>query len=142
MADTYSGGCFCGSVRIEVQGPAMRQGLCHCTDCRAWSATPLNAYALWATDRVSVVAGEDFLTKFSKTGKTIRMSCKACGGSIMAENPKAGFIDVYPTLLEGFSFKPEAHIYYGERFLDVPDALPKFRDLPEQAGGTGEMITD
>lgn len=48
--------------------------------------------------------------------------------------------DVYPYLLRGFSFQPQAHVWYGQRVVEMNDGLPKFRDMPEEAGGSGEMV--
>ena len=36
--------------------------------------------------------------------------------------------------------EPQLHIFYGERVMDVADDLPKFKDLPEPFGGTGELL--
>ena len=32
------------------------------------------------------------------------------------------------------------HVHYQERVLDIADDLPKFANLPEMFGGTGEMM--
>ena len=40
-----------------------------------------------------------------------------------------------------FNFQPTMHINYGERVLSLHDDLPKFRDMPERSGGTGELVT-
>lgn len=36
--------------------------------------------------------------------------------------------------------EPQLHIFYGERVMNVADDLPKFKDLPEPFGGTGELL--
>ncbi len=142
MAETKRAACFCGAVQVEVTGDPAVQGFCHCEDCRSWSGTPVTAYALWPAGNVRVVAGADALASFSKTGKAVRHHCKTCGGAVMTESPAVEMIDVYPMLIEGFAFAPAAHIHYGVRVLDMPDGLPKFRDLPGSAGGSDEMIPD
>jgi hypothetical protein len=38
-------------------------------------------------------------------------------------------------------FKPNLHIMYGERVIDVDDALPKFMDFPAAFGGSDKMYT-
>lgn len=139
MAETHEGRCFCGTVKVVVEGPPAMQGFCHCADCRAWSAAPVNGFALWPADKVKVTAGEDSLSSYSKDGRTVRRSCTACGGAVMSEHPGMGMIDVYASILDGFKFAPQAHVFYGERMIDLSDALPKFRDLPADAGGSGEM---
>ncbi len=56
--------------------------------------------------------------------------------------PDIGISDVYPVLLDGFTSSPENHVHYTQRVMDLPDGLPKFQDLPAEAGGSGEMIED
>lgn len=142
MSDTHKGRCFCGAVTFEVTGAPISEGYCHCEDCRAWSAGPVTAYALWPADAVRITAGEDKLVTYSKTGSTHRRICAVCGGSIMADLPGLGLTDLFPTLLEGRDFAPRAHVHYAKRIMDVPDGLPKFADMPEEGGGTGKMISD
>ena len=140
MADTYSGTCFCGAVQFEVTGEPMHQGFCHCEDCRQWSAAPVSSYALSQSGDVRITAGEDKVATYSKSGQAERKHCSACDGTVMTAIPVAGMTDVYPHLLKGFSFEPQAHVWYGVRVVDLPDELPKYRDMPAEAGGSGEMV--
>ena len=140
MAGTYKGACFCGAVTFEVTGEAPLQGFCHCNDCRQWSGGPVTSYALWPSGDVTVTAGADKIVSFSKSGQAERQHCSACGRAVMTAIPVAGMTDVYPHLLAGFSFQPQAHVWYGERVVEMDDGLPKYRDMPEEAGGSGEMV--
>ena len=142
MTESVRGSCFCGAVEVELSGEPMFQGYCHCEDCRRWSGAPMTGFTIWPADSVRVTAGEDRLVGYSHVGKANRRHCATCGGSVMTDLPEAGLVDVYPPLLEGFAFAPAFHLHYGERALDLPDDLPKFRDMPEEAGGSGEMIAD
>ena len=143
MGETWTGGCYCGAVKVEADGPPARQGFCHCESCRAWSATPVTAYALWPAGNVRVTQGEDRLHAFQKSEKAAeRVTCGTCGGSVMARIRGGSMVDLFPALLDGFPFEPQAHIFYGERMVDMKDGLPKFRDLPDAAGGSGETIAD
>lgn len=140
MADTYEGACFCGAVGIAVEGAAIAQGYCHCGDCRAWSGTPLTAYAIWPSDAVRVVAGADAVIRFSKYGIATRVSCAVCGGALMTEIEGAGLSDVYPMVLRNHQFTPADHVHYAQRVIDIVDGLPKYKDMPEAAGGSGELV--
>ena len=143
MTDTHKGQCFCGSVTVEVTGDPVAQGYCHCADCRAWSAAPVTAYAMWPAGQVEVTAGEEHLSDFNKTGFNRRRHCTKCGGNVMSVLDAAGLVDIYPVLLAGFAFQPTAHVQYLHRVMDMKDDLPKFRDFPEGfGGGSGELITD
>lgn len=102
----------------------------------------MTAYALWPKGNVRIIKGAKNLGSFSQTGQALRQHCKKCGGSVMTETTTLGLVDVYPVLLKGFRFTPKSHIYYGDRIIDMPDRLPKFRDMPARAGGSDEMIPD
>ncbi len=142
MIGTYSGSCFCGAVTVQVSGAPVSEGFCHCNDCRSWSGTPVTAYALWPAPMVEVTQGADRLQSFNKAGTTDRVSCAECGALILADLPDAGLKDVFPLRLQGREFAPQAHVHYASRIVDMKDGLPKFADLPEGAGGTGQMIDE
>lgn len=142
MTEKYEGACFCGKVKMEVTGPAVAEGFCHCDSCRRWSATPVTAYALFPDTNVKIVEGQDHVGVFDRDGKARRVHCSTCGGGLMTEIPAAGLCDVYPPVLSGFPFQPQAHVNYAERMIDMADGLPKFKDMPEEAGGSGEMMEE
>lgn len=142
MAGTHEGTCFCGKVKVTVEGDPIAEGWCHCADCRAWSAAPVSCYGLWPLDRVRIEAPEGGLVAFDREGKAVRMSCAACGGAVATRIDAAGLIDVYPTLLRNRPFAPAAHVHYRERVADMRDGLPKYLDMPSEAGGSGAMHDD
>lgn len=142
MSDTYKGHCFCGAVEFEVSGSPALMGYCHCTDCAAWAAAPMNAFSLWAPESVRIVKGADSIMTFNKTAQSYRKFCKTCGGHLMSDHPGMKLVDVYPNVLEGFKHEPSVHVFYGEKTVSVKDGLPKFKTLPEQAGGSGEMLPE
>jgi hypothetical protein len=43
-----------------------------------------------------------------------------------------------PTL----AFRPEVHLNYAETVLPMKDGLPKLRDFPAHAGGSGERMQE
>lgn len=135
----HRGQCFCGAVKIEAAGSPFAMGYCHCDDCRAWAAAPVTSFTLWKPEAVTVTEGAEGLATYKKTEMTHRQYCAACGGHVMSGNPDNGFVDVYAALLPTLSFEPTMHVFYGESVLPIRDGLPKFRDLPAEAGGSGEM---
>lgn len=58
----------------------------------------------------------------------------------MSEHPGGPYIDVYCSVLPSLDFKPSFHVFHGESVLDIADALPRFKDLPKEAGGSGERV--
>ena len=142
MSDTYQGACFCGAVMIEATGSPQAMGYCHCASCRSWSASPVNAFTLWAPEAVKVTKGADKIGTYAKTPVSERQFCKDCGGHIMTRHPTFGLVDVFAATLPGLAYQPALHVNYGEKVLAIPDGLPKFKDFPEAFGGSGEMVAE
>ena len=71
----HKGGCFCGAVQIKATGAPFAMGYCHCKDCRAWSAGPVNAFTLWKRNAVEITQGAEFLATYKKTEASHRQSC-------------------------------------------------------------------
>jgi hypothetical protein len=142
MADTHAGSCFCGAVTIEVRGAPLDMGYCHCRSCRSWLGAPLVAFTLWPRDSVTVTRGAESLGRFSKTGFSERRFCTRCGGHVMVEHPTLGFVDVHAATIPSLDFRPTVHLNYGETVLAMKDGLPKLKDFPAAAGGSGETLPE
>ncbi|MGC8475340.1 MAG: GFA family protein [Acetobacteraceae bacterium] len=142
MSDTYRGACFCGAVTIEATGAPQAMGYCHCASCRSWSASPVNAFTLWAPEALKVTRGEDKIGTYAKTPISERQFCTVCGGHIMSRHPTFGLVDIFAATLPDLPYQPALHVNYGEKVLAIPDRLPKFKDFPEAFGGSGEMLPD
>jgi hypothetical protein len=89
---------------------------------------------------VKITAGAENIGSYSKTPASVRKWCKACGGHLLTEHPAIKLIDVYAALLKGLEFKPREHIHYQEAVLRIVDSLPKHKDLPKSAGGSGVLM--
>ena len=140
MSETHPGSCFCGAIKIEVTGQPEAMGYCHCTDCASWAAAPVSAFSLWPSESVKITQGEDKLGSFAKTEGSQRTFCTACGGHMMIVHPEMGKTDVYLNIVPSVTHNAAFHVFYGERTMSVPDDLPKFKDLPAEFGGSGEML--
>ncbi len=139
---SYKAACFCGAVEVEVTGKPVFAGYCHCKDCQAWSAAPINAFSLWKASDVRITKGESEIGTFSKTEHSDRKFCKSCGGHVMTAHPRMRLIDVYANLLQGYTHKATLHANYASKMVSVKDGLPKYVDLPADLGGSGEMLPD
>jgi len=135
----HSGECFCGGVRIEATGAPFAMGYCHCADCRAWSAAPVNGFSLWSPDAVKVVAGEELLASYQKTERSHRKFCTRCGGHVLTDHPDGGFTDVYAAVLPSLTFRPAMHVNYESAVIAIADELPKYLDFPKEFGGSGKQ---
>ena len=141
-SDQYQGRCFCGAVEITASGAPFAMGYCHCKDCRAWSAGPVNAFTLWKRDEVSVTKGEDVLASFALSDASHRKYCTQCGGHVMTDHPGADFTDVYSAILPTLKFEPGVHVNYESAVVRMKDGLPKMKDFPAEMGGSGETLPE
>lgn len=138
----YEGQCFCGAVKVRATGAPFAMGYCHCVDCRAWSAGPVNAFTLWQPEAVEVLDGEDKLAEFARTDSSHRKFCKVCGGHVLTDHPPGKFVDVYAAILPTLEFKPALHVNYESAVLRIRDGLPKLKDFPAEMGGSGEELPE
>ena len=139
---SHVGGCFCGAVKLHVEGTPEAMGYCHCRSCRSWSGGPVNAFVLWKPDSVRVTSGAEHVATFQKTPLSQRKYCSKCGGHLMAIHPPLGLVDVFAATLPTLAFKPGVHVNYGETVLRMRDGLPKLKDFPRELGGSGEAVPE
>ena len=149
QSDHYRGRCFCGAVEFSLHGEPEIMAYCHCNSCRKWSAGPVNAFTLWQPERFKVTKGAENLGEYDQTaakenqaGFSNRKWCKVCGGHVYIDHPPAGLVDIPAVLIDGFNFQPAFHVHYQESVHQMQDGLPKFKDLPEPAGGSGEEMPE
>jgi len=140
--NTHKGSCFCGAVQITATGSPFAMGYCHCKDCRAWSAGPVNAFTLWQRNEVSVDQGAEFLASFARSDASHRKYCSKCGGHVMTDHPAGNFTDVYAAILPTLKFEPMLHVNYESTVLRIKDGLPKLKDFPADMGGSGESMPE
>ncbi|MES9964029.1 MAG: GFA family protein [Candidatus Sedimenticola sp. 20ELBAFRAG] len=145
----YKGSCFCGSVQFELAGNPEAMAYCHCNSCRHWSASPVSAFTLWKPEAMKITRGAEQISSFDKnpgTGDETVVSqrkwCRDCGGHLFTDHPTMGLIDVPAVVIEGLEFKPGFHVHYQESVHRVKDGLPKFQDLPLEAGGSGHELAE
>jgi hypothetical protein len=142
MSPSYTGTCFCGAIEVRVTGEPALMGYCHCRSCRSWSGGPVNAFSLWPPQAVEVVKGAEHLATFQKTPLSQRQYCRVCGGHLMAAHPPLNLVDVFAATIPDLPFAPQVHVNYAETVLPMRDGLPKFKDFPAEAGGSGETVPE
>ena len=53
-----------------------------------------------------------------------------------------GLVDIPAVIIKNYVFKPGFHVHYQESVHPIKDGLPKFRDLPKEAGGSGDELPE
>ena len=139
---SYTGRCFCGAVEIVATGEPVAMGYCHCASCRHWSAGPVNAFTLWQPPAVRVTKGGEHVEGYQKSDTSVRKFCELCGGHLYTEHPTWGVTDVYAALLPDFNYVPALHVNYQESVLRIRDGLPKYKDMPAEMGGSGDLLPE
>lgn len=148
-ATNHGAACFCGAVQFELTGNPEAAAYCHCDSCRHWSAGPVSAFTLWKPENLRVVRGAEKIASFDRnpgsgddTVVSERKWCSDCGGHLFTNHPTMGLIDVPAVVIRDFAFEPGFHVHYQESVHPMKDGLPKFRDLPAEAGGSGDQLPE
>ena len=77
------GGCFCGAIRYEIDGPLANARACHCSRCRKAFSGASSVYAEIADgSKFSWVIGEDELTEYSSAKGWGLAFCRICGSTL------------------------------------------------------------
>lgn len=142
MSKTYTGRCFCGDVQFQVTGAPDLMGYCHCASCRDWSGAPFTAFTLWKPEAVEITQGADLIATTRRTSNSDRQWCTHCGGHVVVGHPAWGVTDVSAASIPDLRFEPTLHVNYQEAVLPLRDGLPKMKDLPKEAGGSGETLPE
>jgi hypothetical protein len=138
----HTGKCFCGAVEVMATGEPLTMGYCHCTSCRQWSASPVNAFTIWVPESVRITKGAESVGSFRRTKKTVRKWCQGCGGHLLTDHPLWLVTEVPAAILPDLPFKPAVHLHYAETVLRIRDGLPKQKDIRAELGGSGELLDE
>ena len=128
--DKYEGYCLCGQITIQVTGPPVTTGYCHCKTCRTWHAAPVNAYASWPNEAVRITDGEGLLENY-RGRRSNRHWCRHCGSGLLNRLDNGRTV-VYAMILaeSGYVHEASCHIHCDEAVLDLQDGIPKYTGWP------------
>ena len=85
MAGVHGGGCLCGGVRYEVEGPLAAVQLCHCGQCRKAQGSAFGANLPVATAAFRLIQGEDLLREYRASPAKRRVFCGTCGSPLFSQ---------------------------------------------------------
>ena len=142
---TSTGGCLCGAIRFEVNGPSIWRTLCYCHSCCHSTGAPVVAWACFNKGQFKIVSGA--ISRYESSVGVFRGFCNTCGTALTYEReprddepdlnarPNEIFIATMafddPTL-----YPPEEHVRDIERveWLHISDDLPRHRDFSSTHG--------
>ncbi len=134
----HTGGCLCGAVRYQVEGPLRGVVNCHCSEC-----TRLNGHFgphSKAPKAMVKMLRDDGLAWYQITAKASRGFCRECGTGLFWDHADqdaygivAGSLD-QPTGLQTIG-----HIFVAEKsdFYEITDGLPQF-----EGSSDGQLVGD
>lgn len=145
----HDGSCFCGAVKFILTGVPEVMAYCHCDSCRHWSAGPVSAFTLWSPGSLAITEGQDKIAGYTGNPgagdeplRSERQWCTECDGHIYTNHPVMRLVDVPVAVIRHFDFAPAFHVHYQETVHRMADGLPKFKDLPTEAGGSGTRLPE
>ncbi len=78
----YTGECFCGAVKYEVNGRITAPRSCHCSRCRKAFSAQASAYAEVEPGALQWVQGKDLLTEYVGDHGAGKVFCSRCGSML------------------------------------------------------------
>ena len=129
-ADRHTGGCLCGAVKFDIEGPLRDVVACHCGQCQK---THGNFAAYSATDKDKLHLVEDRgLAWYTSSDAARRGFCRECGASLFWDPNFAGHTAIAAGALDGpTGLKLVRHV----NTVDKPDWYD-ITDNAEQTTGT------
>jgi hypothetical protein len=120
----HTGGCLCGAVKFEIDGPMRDVVACHCEQCMK---THGNFGAYSATDKDKLKFTEDHgLTWFISSDTARRGFCRECGASLFWEPNFADYTAVAAGALDNpTGLKLVRHIFTDDKpdWYEIADGL-------------------
>lgn len=121
----FDGGCLCGAVRFEVDGPLRDVVVCHCEMCRrahghvgAYTAAPKKALHLTQSRG---------LKWYRSSGFARRGFCGECGGTLFWERDGGDAISIAAGTLAaptGLKTTVQIHVADAGDYYDVDPRIP------------------
>ena len=140
---TLSGGCLCGGVRYEINGPRRDIINCHCENCRRTHGH-VAAYTSLRQSDLSLNSDTTLQWYHDESPDAWRGFCGRCGASLFWDNRDGdGKISVAAgSLDDSAELKTIGHVYVSEagQYYEIDDGLPRFargNDGALEGGGSG-----
>lgn len=123
----HGGGCHCGAVRYEIEGPMRPVVFCHCRQCRSIHGH-FAAYTAAARRAVRLVETRG-LSWYAASEQARRGFCRECGASLFWERSGADYISIAAgTLREPTGLSAMAHVFTADKgdYYEIGDGLQQF----------------
>lgn len=126
------GGCLCGAMRYEIDGPLYDVGNCHCSMCRRFHGAAFATYAKIDVAHFRWLSGQDLMKVYETSPGIGWAFCQVCGSSLGV--PKDGKLcDLAIGLLDRDpGVRPTEHTFVGSKapWHEITDDLPQHDARP------------
>ena len=136
-----TGGCYCGEVRYEVDGPQEASFQCHCRECQYLTGGNANIVVVFAESDFRYTKG--LASSFARSdleNPVTRHFCGACGTGIGSRSPSRpnSMIVKVGTLDNPGEYQAQAAIFTCDRqaYHYIPNNIPSFDKRPTKKGAT------
>lgn len=129
MTPPITGGCLCGGVRYQVNGPLRDIIACHCEQCRRTSGHFVAATACRRAHFALIT--DATLRWFSAVGGFRRGFCNQCGSSLFFEETEGERVSIAAGSLDKpQGLKIAAHIFVKEAgdYYELDTRVPASQD--------------
>lgn len=126
--------CFCGQLRIEVQGEPLGVGLCHCLACQQRTGSVFAALAGFAAP-YKVTGNATEFVRTGDHGSQFRFRfCPVCGSNVFhTEEGVEGRVSVAVGAFADPSFPPPEDSVYDSRrhpWVQLPASVTRYDTDP------------
>jgi hypothetical protein len=131
------GGCLCGAIRYEVDGPLAGAGNCHCSMCRRFHGAAFATYANVDAARFRWLNGQELLAVYESSPGIGWAFCRLCGSSLgLPEEGRLASIAI-GTLDADPGVRPAYHMFVGSKapWHQISDQLPQYEAWPPKQSG-------
>ncbi len=125
------GGCLCGGVRFQVDGPFVRANHCHCSRCRRHSGTAVCTQARVRREHFRLLSGAELIRTYrGGDGYAVKAFCSMCGSSLFGGSwPDGVQISIRLGAFDGDpGIRPQFHTFVDSRapWDEITDGLPQY----------------
>ncbi|MEX0733598.1 MAG: GFA family protein [Steroidobacteraceae bacterium] len=132
MSKKVQGGCLCGGIRYEIDGPLFDVGNCHCSMCRRFHGAAFATYGKVDTENFRWLSGQELLAIYESSPGKGWAFCRVCGSSLgvptrgKLSELALGALDADPGV------RPTEHIFVGSKagWHEITDDLPQYEAWP------------
>lgn len=146
--ELLKGGCQCGAVRFELNGPPIEIYVCHCRECQRQSASAFGISVITSQDKLTLIQGKT--KKWTRATDSDTMMdchfCPECGSRLWhmvldESDPGPALVSVKGgTLDDSVDLSSCKHIWVSRKLdgVIIPDGAPQFHKGSQFQKGSGD----